>query len=326
MRIWLTVLGLALGFSAHAQVTLQDFNWGADARFNVKIVQGNQLVTLRGELRDNSKIQIKKDLMTVDIRHYQQGFLLLAVSLENEELAYVFLIEGFASPFTVMNSRPIRARKLNVMAELEGEIDAFKKVSGFDVAQAMRKMAEYFAQNPTKKINDLYDALERDEAFVKILAKPKNTAGTNDQGVSQPAMPPKVAQGAAPVRGPGEPLDLNARPSDPPPGMDDDDQDPWVRQQRARTAADARRQRELMRQRQQQQVDAYGRPLYPDYPQDGSRGYYGNRRPPPQGQMQYDPSTGGYYRRPIQQPQRPYYDGYNQPPRPPGQIPGGWGF
>jgi hypothetical protein len=283
------------GPQVNSKVSLENFTWGADSRYRIQLYVDGKGLQFRGDLRADSRTEFTKDRLTIGIRHFPQDFLILAVSVDNDMYAHVFLIEASGAskenPFRILNSRSIRAHKEGVMDEMEGMIAAFKKVSGFDVAQAMRKTAEYFAQNPNKKAKDLFDSIEKEEAFVKVLAKPKTTGG--DNGI----VTPEVAQSPAQTRRPGQALDL--RPNVAPPAPDDDAQDSpqqaWQKQQRAR--AKAERDRQQRAQRQQQAItgyDVYGRPIYGN--QQGG---------------QIDPGTGGYYRRQYQTPN------YPQPQQPP---------
>jgi hypothetical protein len=268
------------GPQVNSKVSLENFAWGADSRYRIQLYVDGKGLQFRGDLRADSRTEFTKDRLTIAIRHFPQDFLILTVSVDNDMYAHVFLIEASGAskenPFRILNSRSIRAHKEGVMDEMEGIITGFKKVSGFDVAQSMRKMAEYFDQNPNKKAKDLFDSIEKEEAFVKVLAKPKAAGGGN--GV----VTPEVAQSPAQTRRPGQALDL--RPNTAPPAPDDNFQDPqqqeWLRQQRARVKADRDRQ-----QRRQQQ-----------------------------GSLVYDPNTGGYYRRQYQSPN--YQQGYPQQPPP----------
>jgi hypothetical protein len=254
------------GPQVDSKVSLENFTWGADSRYRIQLYFDGKGLQFRGDLRADSRTEFTKDRLTIAIRHFPQDFLILTVAVDNDMYAHVFLIEASGAskenPFRILNSRSIRAHKEGVMDEMEGMIAGFKKVSGFDVAQSMRKMAEYFSQNPNKKAKDLFDSIEKEEAFVKVLAKPVITGRNNDQLAQRPAPPPP----------------------------DNDFQDPqqqaWIKQQRA---ARVRAERERQQRQQWQQ----------------------------QGQMVYDPNTGGYYRRQYQTPN--YQQGYpQQQPPPPG--------
>lgn len=282
----------------NSDVRLTDFTWGADGRYKILLTLDGKGLQYRGDLRANSKTEFVKDRVKIGIRHFPQDFLILAVSVDSDDFAHVFLIEASGSskdnPFRILNANSIRARRVGVIEDMEDIMSAFKKVAGFDTALAMRKTADYFSQKKDIKAHDLMAALEREEPELKVLAKPKGS-GVNDQGIVSPELPPKVAQTPAPTRDPNDPI--NIRPGGAIPSPDDDYVDPaqqaWLRQQR-------------QRQRQQQGVfagyDAYGRPIY--------------QNQPGQGQMQYDPRTGGYYRRQYQTPGYGYpqqqYPGYQQ--------------
>jgi hypothetical protein len=226
------------GPQVNSKVSLENFTWGADSRYRIQLYVDGKGLQFRGDLRADSRAEFTKDRLTIAIRHFPQDFLILTVSVDNDMYAHVFLIEASGAskenPFRILNSRSIRAHKEGVMDEMEGIITGFKKVSGFDVAQSMRKMAEYFDQNPNKKAKDLFDSIEKEEAFVKVLAKPRNT-GSGSQVVQSPAA-------------------LDLRPNTAPPSPDANFQDPqqqeWLRQQRARVKTD--RDNQQRRQRQQQ--------------------------------------------------------------------------
>lgn len=270
-------------------VSVQDFHWGADGRFNVKITANNQTIQFRGDLRDNSKSQpVVKNQTMIVLRHFQQGFLVLVVSGENDEIANVFLIEGFASPFIIMNSRPIQARKLvgaspedaaiGVVTEVEGLLEGFKVVAGFDTAQAMRKMTEYFIQNPNKNTKDLLGSIEREEASVKVMAKPRGSSN-NDQGIVQPHMPSEVAQSGQE-------------------GVQDPQHASWLAQEKARLRAERERRAREIVPRQQPVItgyDMFGRPVYA---QRNVGGYY-----PSQQQPQYPPQPDPWRQQQNQQQQ-----------------------
>lgn len=283
----------------NSEVRLTEFTWGADGRYKILLTLDGKGLQYRGDLRANSKTEFVKDRVKIGIRHYPQDFLILAVSVDSDDFAHVFLIEASGSakdnPFRILNSSSIRARRVAVIEDMEEIMSAFKKVAGFDTALAMRKTADYFSQKKNVKAHDLMAALEREEPELKVLAKPK-TNGTNDQGIVSPELPSKVAQTPAPTRDPNDPMDI--RPGGAIPSPDDDYRDPqqqaWLRAQR-------------QRQRNQGQIvgyDAYGRPIF-----QGQQQQYG------QGQMQYDPNTGGYYRRQYQTPGYPQqqYPGQQQP-------------
>jgi hypothetical protein len=266
------------GPQVNSKISLESFTWGADSRYRIQLYFDGKGLQFRGDLRADSRTEFTKDRLTIAIRHFPQDFLILAVSVDNDMYAHVFLIEASGAskenPFRILNSNSIRAHKEAVMDEMEAMIAGFKKVSGFDVAQSMRKMAEYFAQNPNKKAKDLFDSVEKEEAFVKVLAKPKGSG--SDNGIVTP----------------GQALDLRPNVEDP------------QQQQRARMKAE--RERQQRAQRQQQDIvgyDVYGRPIYsrqqgqvdrrqyqtPNYRQ----GYPQQGYPQPQQPQQPPP---GYYR------------------------------
>jgi hypothetical protein len=181
------------GPQVDSKVSLENFTWGADSRYRIQLYFDGKGLQFRGDLRADSRTEFTKDRLTIAIRHFPQDFFILTVAVDNDMYAHVFLIEASGAskenPFRILNSRSIRAHKEGVMDEMEGVIAGFKKVSGFDVAQSMRKMAEYFSQNPNKKAKDLFDSIEKEEAFVKVLAKPVITGRNNDQAAPRPAPP-----------------------------------------------------------------------------------------------------------------------------------------
>jgi len=279
------LLGLLLfSFAAPAQTSLQGFTWSTNSRFDLKIVQNGTPITLKGELRDGGKVIVTgKEAVSAELKSYNtELFMVVAITMENDETGSIFLLERPMDTWLVMNPKPIRSRKLDLMTDFEGVVTAFKKVTNFSIAQSMRKMVEYFELNPTKRLQDVYDGLEKGDESLRTLPKPKISPRSGNQGVVQPGMPSE----ARPPRD-GEPLDITprgGRPATPPPAVEEDeredvrrpsrprrpaptvegDEPDWLRQERERQRRAVReRQRRAPEAPPQYYIDPYtGRPVY----------------------------------------------------------------
>lgn len=233
---WLALLGvLFLGVSAQAQVAFQSFSWRADSRYELNIFHNNKPVLLKGDLRDGQRSQAKNLVYTADLKSFTtELFVVVAISIEGDDNAYLFLLERpNAEWIPVTNDgdtaaaarRPIKARKLSPLDDVEGLVTGFARVSNFTIAQSMRKMVQYFGQNPDKRVNDLYDAVERKDADVLVRVVPSQSRGNGRTvGVVQPGTPAGARQptyGPPSLDNPNAPAgspELNDEDLPPPPG------------------------------------------------------------------------------------------------------------
>jgi hypothetical protein len=272
---------LLASFTAQAQTSLQSFTWERNARFELEFTHKNRPVVIKGDLRDGARQSFpSKDLQTTaEFKSFTtELFVVVAITAEGDETGYIFLLERPVDNWIVMNRQPIRARKVDIMNDFETAAKDFKATTDHTFANILRKMTEYFDQNPNKRLQDLLAALENKDESLRTIPRPRGAPRSSNQGV----IPGRVPGGGAPGQVPdatdvfGEDS-AQRRPYPPRPpgyvGENDPSVDPdsdFAARERARQ----RRWREQRRMQQQQppQYDQWGNPYPPRrnpyYPSD----------------------------------------------------------
>jgi hypothetical protein len=302
----LLIFVLIFAGAAQAQTSFEGFTWKANSRFALQIVHNGVPVAIQGDLRDGDKgtYAAKEDpTVTAELKSYTtELFLVVAITTENDENGSIFLLERPNADWTAMNRQPIRARKLDLIKDVEGIVEAFKTVSNFGIAQSMRKMVEYFEVNPNRRLDDLYDALERNDDFVRTLPRPRVNPESGNVGVVQPRIPdkPYVEESEEELQRPSrqerrredpeeypefEEYEEYEKPAYERPQVFTPTQDPvWAREERERQRQELRRQQyeRRLRERQPRFIDPF-EPRQPQY----SPPQYWQPEPQPRRQRQY---------------------------------------
>lgn len=194
---------------APAQVSLESFSWRTNSRFELQLYDSNGPMELRGELQDGATQTYPiNETWSAEIKSYTtELFVVVALTSIQDENGYLFFLERPQETWLLMNETPVRARKLDLMKDFEGVIEAFKQVGNFGVAQSLRKMVEFSEVYPDGRLQDVYDALERGDDFVLTVPRPRGSSA-EQLGIVQPDIPgfdqPAVANTVRPS--PSEPV------------------------------------------------------------------------------------------------------------------------
>jgi hypothetical protein len=277
-----------------AQTSLQSFTWERNARFELQITQKNRPVTIKGDLRDGARQSFQsKDLQTTaEFKSFtSELFVVVAITSEGDDTGYIFLLERPVESWLVMNRQAIPSRKVDIMNDFETALKDFKSTTDHTFANILRKMAEYFAQNPNKRLQDLLSALENRDESLRTIPIPRGGPRSGNQGV----IPGRSPLSPAPVQTPSNrdlfgdevaptrprrlaPEDFD-RSAPRPPGYIGEN-DPALEQDREYAARERARQRRLREQRRLEQAppqyDRFGNP-YPTPRRDNP--YYPSDRP-----------------------------------------------
>lgn len=275
---------LSASFSVQAQTSLQSFTWERNARFELQLTQKNRPVVIKGELRDGARQSFQsKDLQTTaEIKSYTtELFIVVAITSESDETGEIFLLERPVDNWLVMNRQPIRARKVDLMNDFETAVKDFKATTDHTFANILRKMTEYFDQNPNKRLQDLLAALENKDESLRTIPRPRGAPRSGNQGV----IPGRIPGQVAPSQDPGTSEIFGEDPPPRRPRRPNPEEDPYAPRPpgyvgevdpdidyAARERARQRRLREQRRLQEQQQYDQYGNPYPPRrtpyYPSD----------------------------------------------------------
>ena len=190
----LALFGLIFVISmAHAQSSLIGFEWKRDSRFEIQFNYNGVPTSLKGNLAENSEVEMAENGFTLKLKAYPEGFVYAVVTHQSDDNGLVFLIErhmdlsqrkDMAEFFVSMLPSPITGRKSTIVADMTGILDALKKLNGWDVAITMRAMVEFFGANPEIQLSGFYDAVEAGQ--INQIPKPNISPDVVEDGVVQP--------------------------------------------------------------------------------------------------------------------------------------------
>jgi hypothetical protein len=169
LRSLVLMFGL-LSLPAFAETTLQSFNWRADSRYTLSLLQDGDQVKIEGELRDNGITQKLKDGLSLDMRSYSEGFVVIVASFDDEETSTVFVLERDNSRWMNMFSSPLIGRRATAFTDIVGDqvlgtgklgiVKTLEAGKQWDPSLTFRKMVEYFTAFPDKQVHHFYTAAE----------------------------------------------------------------------------------------------------------------------------------------------------------------------
>ncbi len=181
--------------SAWAGTSFQSFTWHADSRFVLTLQAGGQAVVLKGDLRDGKAVDVTQDAVSLHITSYDSGesFLSAVITTTYDDMADLYLLAG-PQNFSLLGGRVIQGRKATLGSSLEAAMKGLQQMKGWDASISLRKLAEYTAAHPGKKVEDFANEVELKNPEILSVPKP----GKTKPAVKQPAVePPTVEQPTA---------------------------------------------------------------------------------------------------------------------------------
>lgn len=196
---FLALIGLMfISASVFAQNSFGNFDWKRDSRFEFQFIYNGRGTSMKGNLTENWPD--KTDVTVVDqgfslyIKVFQEGFAYAVVTSDNDDNGMVFLMELQNGFYVGMLKPAITGRKITILNDVKGVLEALNTVNGWNVATSMRSMREYFEANPAAQLTVFFDAIEAGQ--IKSIPKPRIDGGAVDNGVVQlpeeTTRPPKI--------------------------------------------------------------------------------------------------------------------------------------
>ncbi len=185
----LSVLGASV---AQAEIYLESASLSGD-QITLEVSLGAQKGQVTGQWAPDQMVDLRSGAIVARVKGMSDGTFVVLLTSETDDLG-VLVILNRQGDSLVKSVDGIRARRSTLFINYNDAIEGMKKTNGWEEAQGVQQMSQYFAQNPAMMLSDFVDQIELGQVNDRARNQ-QDQQGQREQSSEDLVLPPDPNDG-----------------------------------------------------------------------------------------------------------------------------------